>query len=109
MSIKRFYKTCYRLRPSTSLTNTLRPYTTYDSTEIHGYLGSRSNNQINITDKDTIESRYNFYCDDFNILSTDLIKYDDKTYEIVSNPQNTANRNHHMKIIIRKVDNVKQQ
>jgi len=38
-----------------------------------------------------------------------LIKYEGDTYEVVGQPRNTAHRNHHIKTLLRKVDNIKQQ
>lgn len=109
MSIKKYYVTCYRLRPTKTTNSRNRPEVSYGSTTINGYLGSRTGLQIKVGDKETLENRYNFYCDDFNLESTDLIKYETKTYEIIGEPQNTIHKGHHMKVMLRMVSNIKQQ
>lgn len=108
MSIKRFYVTCYKLEPTETLNDKLVPIKTYTETEIKGYIGSGSDTVLRVADKDTIESRYKFYCNDFTLSLGDLIKYEGETYEVVAKPRNTAHRNHHIKTQLRKVDNVKQ-
>lgn len=109
MSIENYYIDCVRSRPTESLNDSLRPVTTYNSTAIKGYLGSGTDKVVKIADKDTIETRYKFYCNDFDILINDLILYENKTYEVTSEPKNTAHKNHHIKVLVRKVDEVKQQ
>jgi len=109
VGIKRFYITCYKLTPTETLNDNLRPIKTYAESEINGYIGSGSDNVIRVADKDTIESRYKFYCNDFDLSIGDLIKYEGDTYEVVSDPKNTVHKNHHIKAMVRKVDNIKQQ
>lgn len=103
------YITCYKLIPSNSLTDDLVPVKNYTESEIKGYIGSGSDNIIQVANQDTIETRFKFFSTDLTINLGDLIKYKDKTYEIVSEPKNTAFKNHHLKAMIRKVDNIKQQ
>ena len=109
MGIKRFYVTCYKLEPTETLNSRNIPIKTYEETEIKGYIGSGSNAIIRVADKDTIETRFKFYCNDFDLALGDLIKYEGDTYEVVGQPKNTAHKNHHIKALVRKVDNIKQQ
>lgn len=108
MSIKKYYVDCYRLRATETLNDKLTPIVTYVETSIKGYIGSKSSNIVKVADKETIETRYNFFCNDFNLKNNDLIKYENNTYEVVDDPKNTAHKNHHIKVLIRKVDNIKQ-
>jgi hypothetical protein len=111
VGISRFYITCYKLVPTETLNDRNIPIKTYTQTEIRGYIGggSGSDNLLKVADKDTIETRFKFYCNDFSLAIADLIKYEGETYEVVSQPRNTAHRNHHIKVLIRKVDTIKQQ
>lgn len=109
MSIQKYYKECIKLTPVKSLNSSLTPVTTYNESTINGYLGSGSNNPVQIADKDTYETLRKFYTSDLTITINDFIKYDGKTYEIVGDPQNTANKNHHIKCMVRKIDDIKQK
>lgn len=108
MGIKRFYTTCYKLKPTETLVRNI-PVKTYTETEIKGYIGSGSDTTIRVADKDTIETRFKFYCNDFTLVLGDIIKYENYTYEVVGHPRNTAHRNHHIKTLLRKIDNIKQE
>lgn len=108
MGIKKFYIICNKLHPTETLNNRNIPIKTYAETEIKGYMGSGSDTIIKVADKDTIETRFKFYCNDFDLALGDLIKYEGETYEVVGQPRNTAHRNHHVKTLLRKIDNVKQ-
>ena len=108
MGIKRFYIACYKLEPTEMLNNRNIPIKTYIETEIKGYMGSGSDTIVKVADKDTIETRFKFYCNDFNLALGDLIKYEGYTYEVVAQPRNTAHKNNHIKTLVRKVDNIKQ-
>ena len=109
MSIDKYFVDCTRTRPTITLNTSLRPVTTYASTAIKGYIASGLNNDVYVTQKNTIVSKLKFYCNDFDILINDLIEYEDKTYEVDSEPKNTAHKNSHIKVMVRKVDTVKQQ
>lgn len=109
MAIENYYVSCSRLRPTETLNSRLVPVKTYASTTINGYLGSGNDVNITIADKDTIETRYKFYCDDFSIDTGDLINYESNTYEVISEPKNTAHRNNHIKVLVRKIDKIKQE
>lgn len=109
MSIQSYYKTCYKLIPNEVLNDRLIPIKVFTESPIQGYRGRGTDLIVRVANKDTIETRFKFYCNDFTLNIGDLIKYDNKTYEVVSEPRNTANRNHHIKTMIRKVDNIKQK
>lgn len=111
MGISKYYIPCTRKSPTETLNSKLVPIKTYATTTINGYIGSgnNANTPINVGDKETFETRYKFYCDDFNLKIGDLIIYEGKTYEVTTDPKNTAHRNHHIKTFIRKVDQVKQE
>jgi hypothetical protein len=108
MGIKRFYIPCQKLKPTETTNSRLIPVTTYVTTDIEGYVGSGSDTIMRVADKDTVETRFKFYCNDFTLALGDLIIYEGATYEVVGQPRNTAHRNHHIKTLIRKVDNIKQ-
>lgn len=99
------YIACVRKRPTNSATNG-RVVKTFSDTSIMGYVGSRSQGTAQTAGQDTIISRYNFYCDDLNLKFGDMIVYNNTTYRVTSNPQNTANKNHHIKAEITLINNV---
>lgn len=111
MGISRFYVSCTRKSPIETLNSKLVPIKSFTTSTINGYIGSGSNanTPINIGGKETFETRYKFYCDDFTLKVGDLIIYEGNTYEIVTDIKNTAHRNHHVKTMIRKIDKVKQE
>ena len=109
MPMDDYYIDCVRKRKTQILNDNNRPISSYTSTTIKGYLGSGSNNPVQIADKDTYETLRKFYTSDLTITINDFIKYDGKTYEIVGDPQNTANKNHHIKCMVRKIDDIKQK
>ena len=108
LSINKYFVSCTRLRPTITLNDSLRSITSYVSTSIKGYIASGTNNEIKIAEKDTVETELRFYCNDFDILINDLVQYENKTYEVNSEPKNTAHKNSHIKVFLRKVDEVKQ-
>lgn len=108
MAIERFYISCTKKTPTTTLSDSNRPVKSYTESTIYGYKGSQTDKLVTIAGKQTIETFYKFFTSDFDITSMDLIVYDDEIYEIVGDPKNTANRNHHIKVLIRKVENIKQ-
>ncbi len=109
MGIDKYFIACTRVRPTTTLNTSLRPIVTYVNTSIRGYIASGNSNERYVAGKDTIESELKFYCDDFSLLINDLIIYESKTYEVNSEPKNTAHKNSHIKVALRKVDDIKQQ
>lgn len=106
--IDMFFVSCYRYRPTETLNSRKTPVKSYSATGINGYLGSSSDVLVRVAGKDTIETRIKFYCDDFELRIGDLIFYENDTYEVIKKPKNTAHRSHHIKTVVKKVDNVKQ-
>jgi len=108
MAIGRFYIDCTKLVFTETLNDKLVPIKTYVETDIRGYIGSGTNNVIRVADQDTIETRYKFLTSDFNLKIGDVIKYEDKNYEVVSEPRNNVHKGHHIKAEVKKIDNIKQ-
>ncbi len=107
MAIESYFVACVRRRPGTSTKNSKYESTvTYTSTNINGYLGSRSNQEQKYGEKYTLKTQFKFYCDDFALLYGDLIDYESKTYRVVSDPQNTVHANHHIKVFVERISNV---
>lgn len=103
------YINCTKLTPTESQTADLITVKSYSTSTIKGYLGSGSNNRVEVSGKETIEVLHKFYTNDFTINSFDKIKYNGQTFEIISIPRNTANRNHHIKLSVRMIENIKQE
>jgi hypothetical protein len=110
MGISKYYINCIRQRITETRNSNLRVVETASNTKIKGYIASRvgTNNQRIIADKDTIETLYRFYCNDFNLMFGDLIIYNNKKYEVANDPQNTANKNHHIYCILKLIEYIKQ-
>ena len=108
MSINSYYKDCVKKRPTHSINTSGRDIISYVSTDIQGYIGSQSDNQYIEAGKITIKTRYKFFTNHFDIIEGDYIVYLGSTYEAVGDMKNTANLNHHGRIYVQKVENVKQ-
>lgn len=107
MSIEGYYIDCVRRRPIKSVSDTGRVlHSTYTDTNIKGYKGSQTDNLGVITDMKTLITTYNFYCNDFELKSTDLILYEGELYQVSSEPKNTVHKNHHIKVKINKIKEV---
>lgn len=105
--IEDYYIACTRKRAAASTKNSKYEYqTTYTNTSINGYVGSRSGMEQSVTEKNTVKTQYNFYCDDLALQYGDLIVYNLKNYRVISDPQNTVNANHHIKAIVELIKNV---
>lgn len=105
--IEDYYILCTRKRPGTSTKNSNYEYqSSYSSTTINGYVGSRNGMEQTKGEKNTVKTQYNFFCDDLGLQYNDLIIYKNKTYKVVSDPQNTINANHHIKAIVEHIINV---
>lgn len=105
--IEDFYVACVRRRPGASTKNSKFEYTTtYTSTNINGYLGSRSSMEQKFGEKNTLKSQFKFYCDDLLLAYGDLIDYESSTYRVVSSPQNTVHLDHHIKVYVEHVENI---
>jgi hypothetical protein len=104
------YISCTRIRPTQTLNDTNRSIKTYtDETSILGYLGRQKDIHKQVAGQWTVISVYNFLCNDFELEYGDIIIYNEKTYEVVSDPHNTANLDDHIKVYIQKIANIKQQ
>lgn len=107
MAIEDFYVSCTRKRPAGSTVNSKYEYQqSYADTTINGYLGSRSNSESVVAGKLTVTTEYKFYCDDFSMLYGDIVLYETNYYRVISVPQNTVHKNHHMKVIVEKIEGV---
>lgn len=105
--IEDFYVSCTRKRPAASSKNSKFEYTTtYASTTINGYLGSRSAMEQKFGEKYTIKAQFNFYCDDFNLAYGDIIEYEGSTYRVINVPQNTVHLDHHIKVSVEHIENI---
>lgn len=106
LGIEEFYVPCVRKRSTATTVNTKYEYqnTTYVSTNINGYLGSRSTLEQVLEGKTTLKTQYNFYCDDFAMAYGDIVTYESIDYRVISNPQNTVHQNSHIKVIVEKVN-----
>jgi hypothetical protein len=107
LAITDFFIDCVRKRESVTLNDTRRAIKSYTSTSITGYVGKGNTKYVNVADKITTVMQYNFYCDDFDLIFGDIIVYENKNYEVISNPQNTTHKNHHIKAILQLIENVK--
>lgn len=104
-----YFIECIKYTPTESKTARGKPYKSYTNTEtINGYVGKRRQTQIVENGKTTIETVYNFYCDDFDLNYKDKILYNGFYYIVCSDPQNTANKNNHVKALLRKIENINQ-
>jgi hypothetical protein len=106
MSIESYYIPCSRKRYIITQNDTGRDIKTYTTTSINGYLGSRTQNVMKVAGKDSVVSEYKFYCDDLELQFDDIIVYKGISYRVASEPQNTINKNHHIKCELRKIEDV---
>jgi len=106
MAIENYYIYCVRKRKTETLNGNNRAIATYTDTPISGYKSGSSSKITIVAGKETIEDVYKFYTDDFDLQSQDIIVYDGESYLVTSDPKNTANRNHHIKVMLRKIKNV---
>jgi hypothetical protein len=107
MAVDNFFVACVRRRPGASSKNSkYESIITYTSTNINGYVGSRSNQEQKYSEKYTLKTQFKFYCDDFQLAYGDLIDYESKTYRVVSEPQNTVHANNHIKAFVERISNV---
>lgn len=107
MAIESYFIDCIRKRPTKSTSTTGRVlYNSYVDTAIKGYKGSQNDSTVIVADIATIQTTYNFYCNDFNLKSSDLILYESELYQVVGESKNTVHKNHHIKVKIQKVKEV---
>lgn len=109
MMIESFYIPCIRKRKTGEAQNSkYETIYTYSETSINGFIGSISNTpeEANISEKETYVTKRKFYSDDLELEYGDLIIYNEKIYDVISQPTNSGGFNHHTKAIIRFVENV---
>jgi len=107
--IEDYYIDCVRRRAIETKNTSGRAVKTYVNTGIKGYLGSlsgNSNNQTRVTNKETIQAKYKFFCDDFELMFGDYVIYENVTYKVNGNTRNTTHKQHHVKTELIVVDNV---
>ena len=76
-----------------------------DST-FKGLVTQASSTELEIANKSQIEATHTLYCDvDVDIDVKDKIVDDGKIYQVVSEPLNTVKRNHHYKVLLKRVIN----
>ena len=107
MSIEKYYIDCtHRVKDSGSQSGSGRVEKTYTDNDIKGYIGQRVNHFTTVAGKPTTVTRYKFFSSTFTFKNGDLIVYDGDTYEVDSPPKNTANKGHHCKIFLKRVEGV---
>jgi hypothetical protein len=106
LAIDDYYIECTRKRPTFTPNVRGRLIPTYVETPILGYKGSQVDHATIVGDMVTITTNYKFFCNDFDLKSNDLIEYEGEIYGIVGKPKNTANQNHHIKVMIQRVEGV---
>ena len=110
MSIEDFYIDCTRERPTYVLDqDTNRPNVTFTTTAIMGYLSNSQTDVAEIkTGKYTTTVQKYFYTDDFNIVRGDFINYENKRFEVIGVPKDTAHRGNHIKVLTQYIKDIKQ-
>lgn len=107
--IEEVYIDCIRKRPNITHSSTGRPLkTSYTDTNIKGYLGSQTDIPGYVGGKYVITAQYKFFTNDFSIQPGDFIEYENNVYETIGIPKNTAHQNSHIRIIVQRIDKVKQ-
>lgn len=80
--------------------------TTYTDTEFQGLLTIASSQEVELARKISIDASHTLYCPtDIDVTYSDMIEFNDETYQIVAEPRNTVQRNHHFKVLCKKVLN----
>lgn len=103
MAIEKFYIDCVRQRPTKVLKNG-RYENVFTPKSIKGYLGSVSDSQQIIADKNTTKMINKFYCNDFELRIGDYIDYENSRYEVISQPRDCVHRGHHIKTNVQKIE-----
>lgn len=107
--IEEVYIDCIRKRPNLGHSSTGRPTKdSYTDTGIKGYLGSQTDVSGFVAGKYVMTTQYKFFTDDFEIKAGDFIQYENNTYEVKGLPKNTAHQNSHIRIMVERIDNIKQ-
>jgi hypothetical protein len=108
MAIDNYYISCLKYVSATTFSNSNRYIKTLSSTPINGYIGSQNDSQILDNGKYTIKTQYKFFTNDFEIKYGDVIEYENNKYEIISSPKNTVHKNNHIRVMLQKIEQVKQ-
>jgi hypothetical protein len=106
MSIDKYYIDCVRKRKIETNNSRQRAITTYTDTNIRGYKSWYRQIVSRVAGQDTIVNQYKFLCNDFDLQAMDIIYYEGSYYKVVNDPKNTAHKSHHIKAILRKVENI---
>lgn len=98
---------CVKQRSSTTINDRGTPIKSYVNSNILGYLGSSFDNNTEVAGKLTIETRYKFFSNDFDLQFGDFITYENKVYEVIGEPKNTMNENHHCRVYVKRIAGLK--
>lgn len=104
--IEDFYVSATRKTINTANKNDSHEYVkTYTNSTINCYIGSRSSYEISEGGKWITKDQYKFYADT-NCIYGDIIVYNSENYRLISDMQNTINKNHHYKGYVEKLENI---
>lgn len=105
MAIQDFYVPITLKSYTESVNNKSEVVKSYTNSTINGYVGSRTDLEQITNGKWTVKTQYRCYTDT-NIRYGDLIVYNNETYRVVSDAQNTVNLTHHFKSMVEKIENI---
>lgn len=108
MASSDYFVSCSKLTPTVTTNSQGKPYETYETSTIYGYLGKRTEKEVKSGDKTTIETYFNFLSSDLTLKYNDRILYETKYYKVISEPVNTAHKNDHVKCKVKMITNVRQ-
>lgn len=103
--IEDFYVSLTRRVQSIVKNDSFEPVPTYTNSTIDGYIGSRSSFEEIRAGKWVTRDQYKFFSST-ECKYGDLILFNNETYRIVADAQNTININHHYKSFLEKIENV---
>jgi len=106
MLIEKFYIDCTHKVKTKNQSTTNRSIPKYTDISIKGYISSQRDIPVVVAGKKTIDTTYKFFSSTYNFKNGDLIIYDGDTYEVAGMPKNTANKSHHCRIYVRKIEGV---
>ena len=104
MAIERFYKDVILRNVTETIDNIGGAVNTYTDTTIKALITQASSTEIDYANKLQIEATHNMYCDvaiDCDYI--DKVVDGSKIYQVVSEPLNTVERNHHYKILLKRL------
>jgi hypothetical protein len=106
MAIESFYKSMtWKQLTGTDVNDKYENDETYTTTTINGYIGSRTDRQVFMAGKWTIQTQYKFYADQ-ETNHGDIIIFESKNYRVIGQAQNTVNKAHHYKTYVERLDNI---